>query len=69
MTSQENLHCDVKGSLRSIYPTLILLSHTAERYPTLSVIKNEASASPYKVINNNFGVHAHVLASMKHGYS
>ena len=36
ITSQSDFDCDVKGSVRSIYPTL--LSHTAEPYPTLPVM-------------------------------
>ena len=35
MMSQYDFYCDVKGSVRSFYSTL--LSHTAERYLTLPV--------------------------------
>ena len=35
--SQYDFHCDVKGSVRLIYPTPLF--HTAESYPTLSVMR------------------------------
>ena len=51
MMSQLDFDCDIKGSVRSIYPTL--LSHTVEHYPRLPVMR-ESTINHSHAITENF---------------
>ena len=56
----KDFHGDVKGNVKSIYPTL--LSHTPERYPTLPVM-GENSHSHCLTIKNLWCRHIFLLSS------